>query len=1459
MAGEEDTAAAALAARTTATQERPASATALSHSIEKLDGTMATGKSNYNAWRFRLVRILKEKELLTTVTEGSTPPTAAGTSSETGKAPATTAQSAEFVLKDNQAFTIITLNIKDSQIPHIQRCGTSKEAWEALREVHQGIGANGRMVLTQRLWALRLREGEDMAGHLNVFREITNQIENLSSEDGTSQIQGVDLVSMISLSLPDSYEPLIMALQSRSEILTFDFMAGRLLQESTRRQASLATNGSASNSQSAFMAGRGNRYAGRGGGGFRGQLSQRAMRFSGRGRASFGIIDPNRFGNAAAGRGGAKRMIGKCHYCQKEGHWKAECLKRKADEAGGTFKKDQEGGQTAFTASAMKPEALSVWVIDSGASQHISAQQERFINYVPISPITIQIGDGSQIHAIGKGDMVIRANAIDITLREVLHVPSIGSNLLSVARIVDQGHHVLFAPSGCQIRSKEGVRVHGVREGNVYLLKTQQGALMALTNRDAAATEEVWHRRLAHRNFRAAAQDALQKAVSGLVIAKNVRGDTGTTSGIAEGVCSTCATGRQHKDPTTGTREKTTNLLENIHSDICGPMQTATFANERYFVTFVDEASGRITVALLQSKAEAFENFVSYRNRAEKDTGKQIKTLRTDGGGEYLNRNFLSYLRSAGIVKRTTTPYSPKQNGIAERANRTLLEGARCMLQGAGLGNEFWGQAVLATAYIINRIPSRVHASKTPYEIWTGVHPTIGHLRVFGSPAYVHVPAETRRKLDPKSVSCIFIGYAEDDGTRVYKLYQKETGRIITSRDVVFDEINRSKDIPDPRLNTDIDAATYFSPHDSGDRSAGEHGEVFNSQPHVVESSRPNPGEQYLDGVDTAGGSISIEHPENTEETENREESENEIGDTIVLRAPVPRRQVNPQTQFNESQNITETGEPSEQTASPPNRRPQRTRKPVDLFKPAAWKAVMARTNEEPITLADALASPQSAEWKSAWESEVASLKENGTWVLENLPAGRKAIGCRWIFKLKEDGRYKARLVAKGYAQQPGIDYQETFALVAKFTTLRALLALAAENDWEIEGMDVKTAFLHSELAEEIYMEIPEGLRPEMGEGNSPELVCRLIKTIYGLKQSPRAWYGKINQFFEKNGFRRSEEDHSLYVHQQRSLIILLYVDDLVIAATSLDHISWAKSSLSASFDMTELGELKGFIGVEVVRDRARHSLKISQEAYIGRVLKDHGMDQCATVSTPVDPAVRLRKPGEGFLATPSEKQRYQSAVGSLMYAMLGTRPDIAYAVGLVSSYSTNPSNEHWTAVKRIFRYLAGTKALGIVYGTSGICGGLTDSDWGGSNDRRSTSGYVFLLNGGAISWASRKQSVVALSSMEAEYMGITQAVKEVLWLRTLFRELGALQHGKEISTIYSDSQGAIALAQNPGFHARSKHIDIQFHFVREHVNTETGSINLLYHPTNDMTADVLTKGLARGRHQKHRAAMGLV
>ena len=487
-----------------------------------------------------------------------------------------------------------------------------------------------------------------------------------------------------------------------------------------------------------------------------------------------------------------------------------------------------------------------------------------------------------------------------------------------------------------------------------------------------------------------------------------------------------------------------------------------------------------------------------------------------------------------------------------------------------------------------------------------------------------------------------------------------------------------------------------------------------------------------------------------------------------------------------------------------------------------------------------------------AWESELQSLEDNGTWVPADLPPGRIAIGSWWVFKLKEDGRYKARLEAKGYSQEAGIGYQETFAPVAKFTTFRALMALAAENNWEIEGMDVKTVFFHGHLAKVIHMEMPEGLAED-----SPGQVCRLLNTNYGLKQSPRVWYAKIHQFFAESGFVRSAEDHSLFVHQTRRLVILLYVDDLVLAAAIQKDINWIKESLKAQFEMTELGKLRNFIGVEVFRDRSRCTLKLSQERYISRVLKDHGMEWCTAVATPVGPGIRFEVYPVGYEATPSNRLQYQSAVGSLMYCMLGTRPDIAYAASMVSKYCTNPNSDHWMAVKRIFRYLAGAGGLGITYGIRGGCEGFCDSDWGGSEDRRPTSGYVFLLNGGAISWASRKQSVVALASTEAQYMAITKAVKEVLWLRTLFTELGAWRHAKVICMIFSDNHGAIALSRNPGYHAQSNHIDIQFHFIRQHVDPENGTINLLYFPTGEMVADVLTKGLVRGCHQQHTGAMG--
>ena len=542
-------------------------------------------------------------------------------------------------------------------------------------------------------------------------------------------------------------------------------------------------------------------------------------------------------------------------------------------------------------------------------------------------------------------------------------------------------------------------------------------------------------------------------------------------------------------------------------------------------------------------------------------------------------------------------------------------------------------------------------------------------------------------------------------------------------------------------------------------------------------------------------------------------------------------------------------------------RRSGRNRKPAELFTPRANYALFAgRGVPEPETLTDALNSDERDKWRIAWESELASLSKNDTWVVEPLPQGRTAIGCRWVFKRKDDGCYKARLVAKGYSQILGIDYAETFAPVAKFTTIRLLLALSCENDWEIIGMDVKTAFLNSELEEQVYMEIPEGVSIP-AQSNQPQYrprsVCRLLKSIYGLKQSPRAWYGRIHDFFTSNNFIRSESDHSLFINYEKKIILLLYVDDLVLAAPSKDLINWIRMKLHKEFEMTDLGDLSTFLGLEIERNRSQRTLHLSQRTYIIKILTEYGMLASNPTPTPADVNVQLQKSNTEFVASLVETQAYQSAVGSLMYVMLGTRPDISYAVSKVSQYSTNPNHTHWTAVKRIFRYLAGTPNRGLYYGIQGNGTGYTDADWGSGEDRRSIGGYAFILNGAAISWNSKKQATVALSSTEAEYVALTQAVKESLWLQGILDDLGARKHLTEMSNISIDNQGAIALAKNPEFHARTKHIDIQYHFVSKHI--EKGDIGLTYCHTSKMTADIFTKALPQPTFTTHNLALGLI
>lgn len=1397
-------AASAAAANTATAADAPSPAvshpyTSLSHSIEKLDGSMATGKSNYVAWKFRVLRILKEKGLDGALQDANTPDS--------------TSQSSTAMRVNDQAFTIISLNIRDSQIPHIQTARNAKEAWDSLAKVHQGIGSNGRMILMQRLWSLHLKEGQDMSAHLNSFKELSTQVANLSP-NGIG-IPDSDLVSMLSLSLPQSYEPLIMAVQSRADTITFDFLAGRLLQESTRRQAANKSNSeedlqplSAMAARSTFRSngpnGRGNyRMANRGigrGGFERGIRGSSSGSFRGRGITQGGVS-------------------GRCHYCNKEGHWKNECLKRKGDIQRGT-----STGHLAFMGLSGQQNQTTTWIIDSGASRHLTANRNLFEHYINIVPTAITIGNGKEITAIGEGNITVPTTTGTILLAGVLHVPDIGSNLVSVASIVDQGFRVEFTNNICTVSKGKTVQGIGKREGNIYFLTgLQEVALAGLSRTGDIAVKEIWHRRLGHRSLSPQATAKLKQSVTGYEVL--------AAQEPVDKICAICMEGKQTRDKLTGERTKCNEILNTIHSDICGPMAVEGLMGERYFGTFIDERSGRIAISLLKHKSEIFDRFKEYQAKVERETGKRVKFLRSDGGGEYTGHTFQKYLHEKGITHKMTTPYTPEHNGVAERANRTIMEMVRCMLFDAGLGKEFWGYAALTAVHIINRLPGSTHNNKTPFEIWFSIPPSIGHLRVFGCKAYRHVPTATRRKLDPRTQKCRLIGYQEESGSRAYRVYDEQSKQVLITRDVVFEEL-AGKHLQSPGtqgIREDDAQDTHMEDACMGDQNNRKGGRNESSS---TESTTFSEDEDH-----SFGDRLPPIDPDASEQPIDLYDK-----DTIVLQRPPPAA--------GPTLGIDQTRAPH-----PILRKSERIPQARQLFGLQTWPTYLALI-EEPVSLEEALKSEDAVAWKAAWESELASLRKSGTWVVEKVPEKRNIVGCRWLFRKKEDGRFKVRLVAKGYSQEPGTDFNETFAPVAKFTTLRVILALVAENDWELHSMDVKTAFLNGELEEEIFMEYPEGVE----EKPEPGYACRLLKAIYGLRQSPRAWYQKINTFFTNHDFHRSTQDYSLYINYEKRILVLVYVDDLVLAAAEVEDIGWIKACLSREFEMTDLGELQTFLGLEIQRDRSRRLLTLGQRKYIDRILERYGMQDARPSPTPLDPKIRLQISTNSETATTAQKtislDSYQSAVGSLMYAMLGTRPDLAYAVGQVSQFNHAPEWDHWVAVKRIFRYLVGTKDYVLEYGTSSESGGYTDADWGSGLDRKSIGGFVFLLDGSAISWASKKQSSIALSTTEAEYMGMTQAAKEILWLRVLLQEIGAFKHTAPMSVLNADNQGAIALARNPEHHARTKHIDIQYHFIRNLVTTE--KIDLRFCPSSNMVADIMTKGLPRTTHDKHTHGMGL-
>lgn len=822
-----------------------------------------------------------------------------------------------------------------------------------------------------------------------------------------------------------------------------------------------------------------------------------------------------------------------------------------------------------------------------------------------------------------------------------------------------------------------------------------------------------------------------------------------------------------------------------------------------YYILFCDDYTSYQHIYFLSDKTKetTFNIFKLYIAMAERQTCSKLKIFTLDRGGEFINELLGDELRSLGIVLHPTAPHTPEQNGISERGNRTISTKARSMMIESSIPLRFWVQACTVAVFITNRIiTSALPDNITPFEAWHYRKPTVHHLKVFGCKAFRLIRKELRgSKFTPVSTVGVLVGFDEDNFN--YHVYDLEDKKIHITPHVTFnktsfpfepDSDNKVHGNSDERHETGVNVLFFDSDSDDDDED--------------VERTEGN-----SDLKDTRD---SLERLDETQDPAD------------VVKRPAQR---------------TRTEEPQRRSARIQQLRSSLLTRDDDILNEHEIVSMMLALQFSCLppqcnsTVVD-LSAPRSFQkattgdegemWLAACDKEIKSMHDKKVWRLVDRPRNANVIRGLWLFRKKptHDERvfkYKARFVAMGNTQIAGEDYFETFAPTGKPSSLRLIIAIAAINGWEVHQMDAVTAFLNSDLFEVIYVEQPEGYVEAGQEGK----VCLLLKSLYGLKQAPKYWQDDVQEYLVSIGFKQCEIDHCVYIRSDsesgKFTAVYVHVDDLAITGNDIPTF---KDEISKKWEMEDLGLASVVVGIEI-KGRGKFSYSISQSSYAETVLSRFNHENSKPASTPFPAGLKLYRPDDSEIEEFNKQQRpYRRVVGSLMYLSQCTRPDIAHAVGTLSQHLDRPGFQHWNAACHVLRYIRGTHDFGIVYSGEGhdpdtVTGMKSqdcpqshcDADWAGDKDtRRSTTGYVFPLAGWAISWKSRLQQTVALSSTEAEYRAITEAGQELLWLRNMMAKLG--YEDKEATILHSDNLGAIHLTNKSVFHGRTKHVEIHYH-----------------------------------------------
>ncbi|UYV66792.1 hypothetical protein LAZ67_4002870, partial [Cordylochernes scorpioides] len=1175
------------------------------YQIEKLN------KQNFETWRLQMQMILIHSDLWIYVNEANIKP-------EPGSQEFSNWQN-----KNQKALATIVLSLNPSELIHVKNCKTAEEAWKKIEEVYRPKGPATRVSLTKRLIEMKMRPNDDLKDYLSKF---TSLVDNLG-EIG-AQVPEDILVILLLCSLPELYEGIRTAMETRDELPKLETLKVKIIEEDQRQRE---MEGTSSGEQNAFF---GNPER----------------------KTTNSTKPPNR-----------KEFKFNCYYCGKKGHKAADCWSKR------NSKRNNKRMPASLGIRDENILEVDEWCLDSGATAHMCCLRTAFSNLRETEPIAVKLANDQSIEALGTGTVELEVfehgEPFLLKLENVLFVPGLKGNLISRENLVNG---------------------------------LPKGEFKSITS------------------------------------------------------CETCIRGKQTRLPFPEVSlTKSTEPLQLIHSDICEPMRTKSYGGALHFATFIDDFSRMIFTFVMKRKNEIFKGFKVFKRFAEKQTGKKIKAIRSDNAAEYLSSDFKEYLLEEGIRHQLSVEYSPQQNGVAERANRTLVEITRCFIIQANLPDPLWAELVHTSTYIRNRC-LRTNKSRTLYEIFTGRKPTVSHLRIIGCKCFAVDNRPRRGKFAPRSEEYRLVGYSPE--SKAYRLWKPGTGMMIKSRDVRFLESEN------PTSRNDV---------------------------------------VQIEAIPQKKVDISLE-----EESLQDDEITLPGTDSEFLGEPSETMEVISQRGRGRPRYIR-TGKPG------------RPRKEYPTANLSTQEFSEVKYSPDPKDTEEALSGKDSYFWRKAMKEEFDSLIENKTWEL----------------------RHKARLVAKGFSQKYGIDYEETFAPVVRQSTIRVFLALAVEYNLIVHQMDVQSAYLNGEIKEEVYMAQPENFVSR----KYPEKVCRLKKAIYGLKQAVIVWHEKLDTELKYLGLKQIQSDNCVYIkHHEGILLVAIYVDDLIIAAERKDTLIYFNESMKKIFKIKDLGKINYCLGIRIHTEKDG-SISIDQEKYIEELLAKYRMKEAKPISTPMDSNSKLTKisliEGEN---EPVKRVEYQSLIGSLIYLSVSTRPDIAYAVSVLGQFSNDPMRQHWNAAKRVLRYLKGTLCLKITYEkTNETLYGCVDADWGGNlADRKSQMGLVFFLAGGPIAWESKKQQTVALSSTESEYIALCEAGKEAVYLRARLDEMGFGELLNEPTVLKTDNQGAQQLARNPVHHARTKHIDIKWHYIRSICSD--GLIEVVHTPTQENVADILTKGLPR-------------